>query len=190
VAWNKPLGSGYSSLSIAEGRAVTLTSDGEYDNVVALDAATVEQLWRRRLDVTYEGRGGGSAPGPPGTPTIYDGVVYAVGPRGQLLALRLADGEELWFRKIDEQDGAKRPFYGFTTAPTVVGDLLIFQTGGPGGHSISAYDRCSGEPLWSTGDDGVDYQSPLVLELAGQLQVLAVDNKYARGLRPTDGQQL
>ena len=40
VAWKKPLGSGYSSVAIASGKAVTFFGDGTNDYVVALDLAS------------------------------------------------------------------------------------------------------------------------------------------------------
>ena len=189
LAWKKPLGSGYSSISVADGRAVTMFSDGERDNLIALDAATGEELWRLPIAASYPALST-AAPGPAGTPTIHEGIVYALGPWGQLMAVGLDDGTLIWTRKIDEQGGAKRPRNGFTTTPTIAGDLVIVQTGGPGGYSLSAYDRLTGQPRWSTGDEGVDYQSPLVLELAGQLQILAVNNERAVGLRLEDRERL
>jgi len=38
LVWKQPLGMGYSSVSVAQGRAVTLFSDGVTDFAVALDA--------------------------------------------------------------------------------------------------------------------------------------------------------
>ena len=190
VAWQKPLGSGYGSISIAEGVAVVMASDGTSDNVIALDAASGDELWRHPYAPTYEGREGGSSPGPPGTPTIDGDIVYALGPRGQLMALTLTDGDLVWSREIHEQDGAVRPFYGFATAPLVVGDRLIVQTGGSGGKSITAYDRATGAPQWTHGDDGLDYQSPVLVSFGGREHILAVSNTQLTGLDAATGDVL
>src|SRR5687767_1412607 len=46
VAWRGALGSGYSGITIAEGRAITMFSDGKNDVVVAFDAKSGKELWR------------------------------------------------------------------------------------------------------------------------------------------------
>ena len=48
LVWKVPLGSGNSRVSVADGRVVTLFSDGETDWLVALDAGTGSEHWRYR----------------------------------------------------------------------------------------------------------------------------------------------
>ena len=120
---------------------------------------------------------------------IHGGTVYGLGPRGQLFALRLADGTELWRHTLGATD-SRPPHYGFATAPVVAGDVVVVQTGGPDGHSICAFDRAGGELRWSVGDDPVDYQSPALLELAGRTQLVAINDKVLVGIAPASGEVL
>lgn len=189
VAWKRPLGSGYSSIVVSGERGVTMFTDGEHDYATAFDTGTGEELWRYRIAEMYVGHTG-SDDGPISTPVIADGVVYGLGPRGQLFAVRLEDGGEVWSRTLDGESDSRAPHYGFATVPIVVDDLLVVQTGGADGHSITAFDRASGEPRWSTGDEPVNYQSPSVLELGGRRQVVAVNDRYLMGLEPSDGEVL
>ncbi len=189
VAWKKPLGSGYSGIAVAQGRLVTMFSDGESDHVVALDLRTGRELWRRALDATYRGHDG-SDDGPLGSPVIDDGRVFVVAPRGKLAALKLADGSEVWSRSLAQDFGAEAPFYGFSTTPLVEGDVLVVQTGGPEGKSVSGLDKRSGKLLWSRGDEKVDYQSPAAMVLAGRRQIVAVAGKRVMGLDPKSGELL
>jgi hypothetical protein len=46
LAWDRELGSGYSRISIADGKAVTMFASGEVDVVAAFDVATGDELWR------------------------------------------------------------------------------------------------------------------------------------------------
>ena len=167
-----------------------MTSDGTDDVVIALDARTGAEAWRHKIALTYEGREGGSAPGPTGQPTVDGDKVYALGPRGELLCLRFADGALVWSRQLEEKEGGKRPFYGFSTAPTVVGRLLLIQAGGPNGRSLLAFDKTTGAPVWAKGDEEVGYQSPILTTLAGQPQAIAVDTKGAFGFLPETGEVL
>ncbi len=187
--WARPLGSAYSGILVVDGRLVTTFSDGESDYLTALDASTGAKLWRHRISETYQGHDG-SDDGPLSTPAIDGGVVYGLGAWGGLFAVSLDDGHERWRRDLVADFGAVRPGYGFTTAPTVIGELLVVEAGGPDGHSIVALDRETGELRWSTGDDSVRYQSPMVFDLGGETILVAVTDRYLFGLRPETGEVL
>ncbi len=186
VDWRRPLGKGYSGIAMVGDRLVTAFSDGEFDHLVALDAGTGGELWRYELDTTYKGHDG-SDDGPISTPAVDGGVVYALGPKGQLVAVRLADGSEVWKVDIEEALEAKAPVYGYTTAPLVIGDMLFVQSGGPEGRSFAGLDKRTGEVLWQSGSAAVTYQSPIVATLAGRRQIVAVGNNNVTGLDPASG---
>ncbi len=184
--WTKPLGSGYSGIAVVGELLVTGFSDGEADFLAALDAATGEELWRYRIADAYVGHDG-SDDGLIASPTIHDGVVYTLSPRGRLFAVRLADGVELWSYSIVEGLGANKPFYGFGSTPAVVGGVLVVQTGAPDGRSIAGFDRKTGELLWSTEEGVVEYQTPIALGVDGEQQVFAVTSQHFLGLEPRTG---
>ncbi|MDA8020768.1 MAG: PQQ-binding-like beta-propeller repeat protein [Thermoanaerobaculia bacterium] len=187
--WTRPLGSAYSGILVVDGRLTTKFSDGTSDFLVALDASTGAELWRYRISDTYKGHDG-SDDGPLATPAIDGGVIYGLGAWGGLFAVSLPDGKEQWRRDLVADAGAEKPYYGFATAPTVIGDLLVVETGGADGRSISAFDRETGELRWSAGDDPVMYQSPLTLELGGETLLVAVTNRSLLGLAPETGEVL
>lgn len=186
LAWKHPLGSGYSSVSIAEGKAVTLFSDGTHDGAAAFDAATGAQLWRSPLAPTYTGHDG-SHTGPISTPAIANGKVFALLPRGELFALALADGKTLWSTQIGAEHGGKKPHYGFSTSPLIAGGVLVVETGAGEGKSIAGFDPADGRRLWAIGGDGVSYQSPLAITWEGRELVLAVGDENLYGLDPATG---
>jgi outer membrane protein assembly factor BamB/enterochelin esterase-like enzyme len=187
VAWSRDLGSGYSNVWIAKDKAVTMFTAGEIDVVAAFDLASGDEVWRYELGQKYSGHDG-SDDGPIGTPTVSDGTVYALGPNGVFVALALADGKETWRHELNEGNSSV-PFYGYTTSPLVVGDQVILATGGEG-HAVTAFDRKSGEPKWTRGDDTVSYQTPMLVELGGRSQLLTLTNHLLMGLDPTTGEVL
>jgi len=162
MAWTRELGSGYSAISIAGDRAVTQFAAGEQDVIAAFDTASGEELWRYALGESYQGHTG-SDDGPLSTPAIEGDAVYALGPRGRLVALALADGSERWAHDLDESNSTA-PFYGYTSSPLVTGGLVIVATGGEG-HAVTAFDAVSGETRWTAGDDSVSYQTPSLVRL-------------------------
>ena len=187
VTWARDLGSGYSSVSIADGKAITMHTKGEVDVVVALSAATGDEIWRYELGEKYRGHDG-STDGPLSTPTISGDMVVVLGPRGQLAALGLADGTEKWRRDLTEEDSTV-PFYGYTSSPVVAGDQVILATGGEG-HSITAFDAKTGAVRWATGDDSVTYQTPTLLDLGGRSVLVASTDRFLQALDPTTGEML
>jgi outer membrane protein assembly factor BamB len=189
VLWQRPLGSAYSAISVVEDRLVTAYSDGESDLMVALEVSSGNELWRYRIGDTYVGHDG-SDDGPVATPTIDDQTVYGLGPHGRLFALRLDDGTLIWSRDLVGELAAKEPLWGFNSSPTVIGGVLVMQTGGADGHSISALDPGTGELLWSVEDEPVYYQSPTVWSHQGEQQIVALTNSLLMGLRPGNGKVL
>lgn len=187
--WKRPLGSGYSSISVVDGRGATLFSDGANDYVTVFDARTGEELWRYAIDTTYRGHDG-SVDGPSSTPALYDRTVFALGPKGRLVALAVDDGDELWSYDLDATPGSRAPMYGYSTAPIVVDGLLIVQTGSTEGRSVTAFDPSSGEVRWTAQDDPVSHQSPAVLELLGRRQLVAAGDGFVFGLDPASGEVL
>ena len=189
VAWSRALGKAYSGIAVVDGKAVTMFADGETDWLTAMDATHGKELWRYRIDEMFP-KIGGSNGGQLGMPVVDHGIVYGLGARGQIFAVRLEDGSEVWTTHAVDELGGKQPHFGFTTTPLVVGDLLFVQTGGEDGHSLTGLARNTGKVRWSTGDEAVGYQSPIVTELFGQLQIVAVTNTSVSGIRPEDGQVL
>jgi enterochelin esterase-like enzyme/outer membrane protein assembly factor BamB len=187
--WSRPLGSAYSGIVVVDGRLATTFSDGESDYLVALDASTGAEHWRYRISDVHKGDGN-TDDGPLATPTIDGGVVYGLGARGGLFAVSLEDGKERWRLDLVADFGAVKPSAGFATAPTVIGDLLVVETGGGDGRSISAFDRETGALRWTTGNDPVVYQSPMALDLGGETLLVAVTSRSLVGLAPETGEVL
>lgn len=189
ILWRKPIGSAYSGISVLGDRLVTMDSDGESDLLVAMDSGSGAELWRYEIEPMYKGHDG-SDDGPISTPIIDDGMVYGLGASGKLFAVRLKDGSEVWSSNIQEKFDAHVPVYGFTTQPVAYGDTLFVQTGGSEGRSLTAFDKKTGKVRWSSGDDAVGYQSPVIATLAGRSQVLALGNKVVAGYAPETGDVL
>jgi len=189
VAWKKHLGSSYSSISISEGRAVTMFSDSTSDFIVALDTRDGAELWRYRISDTYKGHNG-SHDGQISTPVLDGNEVFMFGRNGGIYSLDAASGKLLWSRDAKEDYAAQEPFHGFGSSPVVVGDVLVVQTGGINGRTVAGFDKSSGAPLWSSENDTVSYQSPIAVSLAGHEQIICVGNHNIAGLDAATGKRL
>jgi outer membrane protein assembly factor BamB/enterochelin esterase-like enzyme len=189
IAWKKPLGSGYSSVSIADGRAFTMFSDSTFDYMISLDANSGQELWRYKIDSTYIGHDG-SHNGPISTPLITGDKVYGLGPKGRLFALDAKTGNKIWSTHLVNDHKAEAPYYGFATSPVFDGDVLIVETGGQDKNAISGFNKNTGELLWTAGADTISYQSPILMNIDGQNQLVCVGDKYLYGLEPETGKIL
>lgn len=183
--WAQPIGGGYASFAVAQGRAFTIEQRREQEVVAAYDAATGRELWTHGWDAHFTESMGG--PGPRATPTWSAGRVHALGANGGLWALDAASGEALWRRDILDDAGAENLPWAMAASPLVVDDLVVVQPGGGNGWSVTAYDRSSGDVAWHVLDDVQGYTSPMVVSLAGERQILTVTAERAVGLRIDDG---
>ncbi|MCE2543100.1 MAG: hypothetical protein J4F30_06670, partial [Acidobacteria bacterium] len=67
--WTQPIGGGYASFVVAEGRAFTIEQRRDQEVVAAYDAATGRELWTHAWDAHFQESMGG--PGPRATPTWH-----------------------------------------------------------------------------------------------------------------------
>ncbi|MEM7355274.1 MAG: PQQ-binding-like beta-propeller repeat protein, partial [Acidobacteriota bacterium] len=160
VSWRRALGSGYSGIAVAGGRLFTLFSDGDDDRLIALDTASGATLWQLPLGPTYLGHDG-SHTGPLATPAVGSELVFALGPRGDLVAARVESGEVLWRIHLPQAHQARKPHYGFSASPRLLGEILVLPVGG-GGRAIGGFNARTGALEWSAGTDAFAYQSPII----------------------------
>lgn len=189
VAWRAKIGPGYSGVTIVDGKAVTLYSDGKEDLAIAFDANSGKELWRYKIADTYKGHDG-SHDGPIATPVVADGRVFGFGAHGHLFALDHATGKQLWTINVAESIGAQPPFYGFGASPLVSGNVLVLELGAKEGKAIAAFDVATGQLKWTLGNDVINYQTPIAIKFNGKDQVIAVGNKKLFGIDSAAGKIL
>ena len=182
--WRRPLGQGYSSISVADGRAYTLASVGEDDLLVAVNVATGQEAWRLRLD-------GAAIEKTSSTPAIAGGRVFALNGRGKLVAADAATGFSIWSHDLAADLGAVPPSYGMSTSPLVVDRLVAVLVGGSEAHNLVAFDQTSGEIVWSVFHAGRgSYASPVLATIGGQRQIVVPADDRLYAVRPEDGSLL
>ncbi len=186
--WRRPIGAGWSAFAVSGRYAVTQEQRGDDEVVSCYDRLTGEPVWAHAARARHEDALGG--PGPRATPTIADGRVYALGATGLLHALDLETGSALWSIDILEDSGANRPVYGVSGSPLVHGDQVVVLAGGASGRSLIAYDRATGERVWSGGDDPAAYSSPIKVSLAGIEQIVVLTQSNVVGHDATTGSRL
>ncbi|MEO5894109.1 MAG: PQQ-binding-like beta-propeller repeat protein, partial [Vicinamibacterales bacterium] len=179
--WKKPVGGGRSSFAIADGRAFTIEQRGQMEVVAAYDVMTGRELWTNTWKERFtQWMGGGE--GPRATPAWADGLVFALGGRGELRCLEAVSGRLVWRTNILKDAGAKNLRWGMAASPLIAGEAVIVLPGGPAGRSVAAYDRRTGKVLWTALDDKQAYVSPMQVTLLGVPQFLVVSAERLVGL--------
>jgi outer membrane protein assembly factor BamB len=178
--WKQPIGEGYASFVAVNGRAFTIEQRRGQEVVTAYDVDSGRELWAHGWDARFSERMGGD--GPRATPAWHGGRVYALGATGELRCLRDSDGALLWRRDILSENEAPNLQWGMAASPLVVDDKVIVLPGGPGGRSVVAYHKDTGERLWSVLDDAQAYTAPMAATLLGTRQLLVVSAQRLMGL--------
>ena len=186
--WSRPLGEGYSGIAVSGDRLYTLYGEGaEEEVVVALATDSGEEIWSYRYEAPRpDGMRLNYGPGPHATPLIAAGRLFTVGTTGQLLALDAASGELLWRHDLWSEYGGFRLRRGYGASPIAWGQTVIVPVGGeaPGAIAFAAAD---GAIVWRSERFDSAQSSPVVLEVAGESQMVLFIQDEVVGLDPDDG---
>ena len=192
--WRQPIGAGWSGFAARNGYAVTMEQRGREELVTCYAILTSQLMWAHSIQARHETVPGGV--GPRATPAINDGYVYAMGATGILRCLDGGDGALVWQRDLrsdaqvtPEQDAALIA-WGRAGSPLIHGDWVIVPVGGPGGPTLMALDKKSGEPVWKQGNRQISYASPVLMTLGGVPQFVLVCEDWVVGHRASDGAEL
>ena len=186
--WRQPVGGGYASFAISRGRAFTIEQRREQEVATAYDLRNGQELWVSGWPGEFKEQLGGD--GPRATPEADGDRVYFQGALGELRCLDATSGNLIWRRNIVDENRAPELFYGMAASPLIVGEQVIVTPGGPKGHSVMAYHKLTGAPLWHCLDDEAAYSSPMEVELAGTRQLLVVCETRLVGLGLDGGKLL
>jgi len=121
---------------------------------------------------------------------VADGRVFTFGISGVLSAHDAATGRLLWRKEFAQEYPATSPMYGSAQSPLVDGRRVIVHVGGPGTGALIAFDAATGAIAWSWKGDGPAYASPVLAELGGVRQVIALTESLLVGLAADSGRLL
>jgi outer membrane protein assembly factor BamB len=183
--WKRPVGGGYASVVVANGTVFTIEQRRHKEVVAAYDLNSGREKWIHGWEAEFREPLGGD--GPRATPAWHDGRIYALGATGEFRCLDARSGKLIWSRNILTENQAEIPQYGVVGSPLIVDDKVIVIPGGPGGKSVVAYDRLTGNPIWKSLDDRPSNISPQLVTIGGLRQIMIVSKRRVAGLSIDDG---
>ena len=182
LLWKHSLGDGESSVLLDNEVLYTMYRDKEKQEevVVALSANTGSRLWEYRYRATipksYFVQHG---PGPHATPLARNGKLYALGTTGKLHCLEQETGKLIWAHDLVEKFGGRPPTCGYGASPLIYENTLIVQ--------VMSFNLSNGKVVWSSQDFGAGYAAPILIEIAGEGQVVVFTHGDVVGLDPKNG---
>lgn len=188
LAWKtRGCGAGYSSVSIADGRVITLGDGPDGLRAVAFSAVDGKPLWESEVI----GKPGGDFAGGKSTPTIDEGLVYVLGQFGDLVCLEAKSGKVMWKKSLTADFGGRMQQWNFTESPLVDGNKLLATPGGPQGTMV-ALDKKTGATLWQSKQwtDATAYSSIVPSDFGGRRHYVQLTEQNIAGVAADTGQLL
>ena len=201
--WSRPLGDGHSTIIAENGRLYTMYRPkregfrrGEFaatESVIALDATTGETLWEHSYAAQPLNFRFGA--GPHSTPLVVGNRLFTAGTNKQIHAFDKQTGKLLWSHDLVGEYGAPptliRPAVtaGYACSPLAYGDTVIVTAGGDD-QAVMAFRQDNGALVWKSGDFLISPSSPILIDLAGQTQLVVVGGQTINGLNPGTGEIL
>src|SRR5262249_55141936 len=183
--WQVPVGEGYSSPVVAGGNVYVFTRQKDHEVVMCFHVAGGKEIWRSDpYPAPYK-----PGPGAPGdtktrsTPAVAGGRIFTLGVGGGLSCL------DARTRKLHSPKDNGYPVNGASASPLVDDGVGITQVGKGG---LTAFDVATGEVKWCYDDviGGPAYGSPILVELAGERQVVTVTQGHFLGVSAATGKLL
>lgn len=180
------LGSGFSTVTVANGMIYTAGNIDEKTIVTALDMDG---------DVVWTAQNGDgwteNFPGTRGTPTVDGDRVYHESPFGNVICLNAKTGDKIWELNILEKFKGENIKWALSESLILDGDHLICCPFGEEA-SIVALDKKTGKVNWtaeSTGDKA-GYGTPVLVEYDGVRMFLTMNQKAVVGVDADSGKLL
>jgi len=191
--WSVEVGAGYGTPLVEGQRVYQHARQGEEEVIWCVDLASGKQIWRKSYKNPFKIGGGGErhGKGPKSCPVMADGRLFTLSITGMIHAWDVESGSLLWRKDYrGKWEKGNQPNWGVSTSPIVDGERLIVHLGNDGVGALMAFDVKSGREVWSQGEHGTSYSSPLLVEIAGVRQVVQWNHETLAGVESRTGKLL
>jgi len=186
LMWTLDVGNGFPEVAVDKEVAYILSSDsldGGYEYLAAIKIESGAELWKTRLDSMWmEVDGWGH--GPRATPVIAGDMIFCLTGFGKFTALKTKNGKVAWTVDIPTEFDAAIPRWGFTSSPLLVEDTVILETGGTEERAFTAFNQKSGKVVWSKGNGNTSYNSPTIVDIDGQANIVFANDTMLTSFTP------
>lgn len=190
--WSVDVGAGYGTPLVIGDRVYQHARQGEDEVLWCLDVNNGKQIWRKSVAMPFRVRGGGEfhGKGPKACPVFADGRIFTLTIRGDLIAWSASDGKQLWRSEFGRKYAQNHPHWGASSSPIVHDDRVVIHFGNDDSGELVALNVANGRQIWTSGNEGASYSSPLIGELHGVTQVIEWNHEELAGVELSTGRKL
>lgn len=183
--WKVEVGAGYATPIVVGNTVYTFTRREGKETMTALDAGTGETVWQTDYPASYEMYEGtvDHGEGPKATPLFHNGKLYTLGISGTISSFDALNGKLVWQKPAP----AIQPDFGTASSPIGDRDLVIIQADGY--NALTAFEANTGIVQWTVKNE-FRYASPIIVDLDGTRQAIAVTQQSILGISVADGRVL
>lgn len=168
VLWRTTTGPGYGGAAVQGGEVFLFDCElNESEVLRVFDLASGAEKW----SCAYEAKGRVQFPGSRTVPTVTKDAVYTEGAFGHVTCFDRSTHEIRWMEHMQETYQGEDPGFGWSSAPLLVDDLVVFSALGAE-VGLVAFDQESGEERWVSEGVGLSHSSPVLVTLLGEPQIL------------------
>lgn len=193
IGWSSPIVIGdriYLTSAVSMSGKEEATADRSL-NVYALDAATGKTVWDVALFTVKSPRAHRKNSHASPTAVFENGRLYVHFGHLGTACLDAATGKSVWAT----QEFAYSPVHGAGSSPVIVDDLLIFSADAETEPKVIALDKATGKQRWafarqSDAKKKFSFCTPLLIDVAGQKQLITPGSGVVNALNPKDGTEI
>ena len=189
VQWSQPLGEGYSSPVVDDGRVFVHSRTDPEEVLSAFELSSGELIWTATYDSSFSKNkyAASMAKGPFSTPLVANGRVFSLGTSAVLSSFDAATGALKWRKDWSKEIDTSRLFTGTAMSPLLDSGLLIVHVGDDDGGAFRALDPATGDEKWTLPGHGPGYASPVVTVAEGVRQLVTMTDKAVVGVEVEKG---
>jgi outer membrane protein assembly factor BamB len=162
--WTQPVGEGYSTPVVADGRVFVHSRKDPQEVVTAFDVATGKQIWTAEYQSAFSKNqyAKDMSKGPFATPLVAVGRLFTLGTSAVLTSFDAATGAVTWRKDWSKEIDTSKLFTGTAMSPIIAAGLLIVHVGDDTKGAFRAFDPLTGTEKWSLPGHGPGYASPVL----------------------------
>ncbi len=192
-AWRTEIGEGYSSPVVSRGRVFVHSRRDPEEVVMALNLTNGKIVWQQKYQATFQKNqyAVNMAKGPNSTPLVIGDRLFTLGVTGILTAWDTSTGRQLWTKDFSKTIDTSKLFCGTAASPLAVDGRLVVQVGSDIHRGqLLALNPATGAMVWEWRGLGPGYASPVVIDVAGKQQIVALTEGSVVGLEAKTGKEL
>ncbi len=192
-SWRVEIGEGYSSPVVADGKVFVHGRRDPEEIVAGINLTDGKVLWQQKYQAEFKKNqyAVAMAKGPNATPLVVGSRLFTLGVTGILNAWDTATGKQLWTRDFSKSIDTTKLFCGTAASPLLVNGRLVVQIGSDiHGGQVLGLNPATGATEWEWRGLGPGYASPVLVDLKGSRQIVAMTEGSIVGLDGKTGKEL